>query len=134
MFPLSIPPCVSQIYYPVEVKVNYLPWMVKPIVISWHEENSAPGKELNEDIELKAGKYINLWSLLVGSSVNPSTAPLGSYSFQGSVVHMALTIIHWFIYSLKNKNWTILNVMFCANLKSGRKRYWIPKFKKYVNT
>ena len=61
--------------------------MVKSIVISWHEKISAPGKELNEDIELKAGEYINLWSPLVGLPVNPFTAPSGSSSFQGSVVH-----------------------------------------------
>ena len=72
--------------------------MVKSIVINWHEKISAPGKELNEDIELKAGEYINLWSLLVGLPVNPSTAPSGSSSFQGSVVHYGT---HY--YSLKKK-------------------------------
>ena len=49
---------MSQIYYSVEVKVNYLPWMVKSIVIN--EKISAPGKELNEGIGLKADEYINL--------------------------------------------------------------------------
>ena len=61
--------------------------MVKSIVISWCEKISAPGKELNEGIGLRADEYINLWSLPVDSPVNPSTTPSGSSSFQGSVVH-----------------------------------------------
>lgn len=61
--------------------------MVKSIVISWHEKISAPGKELNEGIGLKADEYINLWSLPMGSPVNPSTTTSGSSNFQGSVVH-----------------------------------------------
>lgn len=60
----------------------------------------APGKELNEDIELKAGKYINLLISTGGFICEPPTAPLGSYSFQGSVfIWHSLLFTDLFIHS-----------------------------------